>query len=173
VRISILPDHYIESVKYFLHIFVVITVLVPAGLVLTIDTLASEQGGRAEYMGGTVSSVKERSEGRIQTMDDIFLVFRSQKGSIRIPYEKINLLEYGQKVNRRLGMAIVISPMFLLSKQRKHFLTIGYADEEGRQQAMVFQIDKGDVRSVLASLEARTGRKVQYQDEEARKAGKG
>jgi hypothetical protein len=34
-------------------------------------------------------------------------------------------------------------------------------------------VDKGDIRSVLVSLEARTGRKVQYQDDEARKAGKG
>jgi hypothetical protein len=37
----------------------------------------------------------------------------------------------------------------------------------------VFRVDKGDIRSVLASLEARTGRRVEYQDQEARKAGKG
>ena len=63
--------------------------------------------------------------------------------------------------------------MFLLSKSRKHFLTIGYMDEEGKQQALVFRVDKGGIRSALVSLEARTGLKVQYQDEEARKAGKG
>jgi len=34
-------------------------------------------------------------------------------------------------------------------------------------------VEKGDVRVVLASLEARTGVKVTFQDEEARKAGKG
>jgi hypothetical protein len=159
--------------KYYLHVLVLTVALVPALLVLAVDILAGEQGGRAEYVGGTVAAVKERSEGRIQTTDDVFLLFRSRRGSIRVPYEKINLLEYGQKVDRRVGAAIVISPLFLLSKERKHFLTIGYADEQGRQQALVFQVDKGDVRSVLASLEARTGRKVQYQDEEARKAGKG
>jgi len=38
---------------------------------------------------------------------------------------------------------------------------------------MVFQVDKDDVRAVLAALEARTGRRVEYQDEEARKAGRG
>jgi hypothetical protein len=70
-------------------------------------------------------------------------------------------------------MAVIVSPMFLLSKKRSHFLTLGYTDEEGRQQAMVFRVDKNDIRSVLVSLEARTGRKVQFQDEEARKAGKG
>ena len=82
-------------------------------------------------------------------------------------------MEYGQQVSRRIALAIVISPLILLSKSRKHFLTVGYTDDAGRQQALVFRIDKGDIRATLVSLEARTGLKVQYQDEEARKAGKG
>jgi hypothetical protein len=159
--------------KFIVHFVAAVMVLLPACLVLTIETLAGEMGGRAEYVGGTVKTLRERSEGRIQTTDAVFLLFRTRKGTMRVPYERINLLEYGQKVDRRVGLAIVISPMFLLSKERKHFLTIGYADEGGRQQALVFQVDKDDVRSVLVSLEARTGRKIQFQDEEARKAGKG
>jgi hypothetical protein len=63
--------------------------------------------------------------------------------------------------------------MFMLAKTRKHFLTIGYTDEEGRQQAIVLRVDKNDIRSTLVSLEARTGLKIHYQDEEARKAGRG
>ncbi len=42
--------------------------------------------------------------------------------------------------------------------------------EDGKQQAMVFRVDKNSIRSTLAGLEARTGLKVQYQDEQARKA---
>ncbi len=37
----------------------------------------------------------------------------------------------------------------------------------------MFQVDKGAVRQVLVSLEAKTGRKIEFQDEDARKAGKG
>ena len=48
-----------------------------------------------------------------------------------------------------------------------------FPDADNRQQAMVFRIDKNKVRSVLVSLEARTGLRVLYQDDEARKAGKG
>lgn len=88
-------------------------------------------------------------------------------------YRSINLLEYGQTVGRRLDLAIIISPAFLLVKKRKHFLTVGYTDDEGKQQALVFRVDKNDIRATLASLEARTGQRVQYQDEEARKAGRG
>jgi hypothetical protein len=134
--------------------------------------LSAEDGGRAEYIGGT-APIQKKASGTLQTTDDQLFRFRSKKKTIEVPYERINLLEYGQKVDRRYGLAIVVSPMFLLSKARRHFLTVGYTDEQGSQQALIFRVDKGDIRSVLVGLEARTGRKVQYQDDEARKAGKG
>jgi hypothetical protein len=90
-----------------------------------------------------------------------------------VPWDSINLLEYGQKVGRRLAMAVLISPMLALSKSRKHFLTIGFTDEAGSQQALVFRVDKNDIRSLLVSLEAKADMEVDYQDEAARKAGKG
>ena len=93
--------------------------------------------------------------------------------AIKVPYERINLLEYGQQSGRRYVLALAISPLLLLSKSRKHFLTVSYQDADGRQQAMVFQVDKGSVRGLLAALEARTGLKVDYQDGEARKSGGG
>ena len=67
--------------------------------------------------------------------------------------------------------AVFVSPVFLMAKSRKHFVTIEYTDNEEKQQALVFRVDKGDIRALLASLEARTGRRVEYQDNEARKGG--
>ena len=128
---------------------------------------------RAEYVGGTASTLATGNTGSIDASDQRYLAFYTKRGQVRVSYDRVNLLEYGQKVDRRLLAAAVISPMFLLSKSRKHFLTIGYMDEDGRQQALVFRVDKGSIRSALVSLEARTGLKIQYQDEEARKAGKG
>jgi hypothetical protein len=61
----------------------------------------------------------------------------------------------------------------MLAKKREHFLTVGFQDDDGQQQAMVFRVDKNDIRLTLVALEARTGQQVQYQDEEARIAGKG
>jgi hypothetical protein len=128
---------------------------------------------RAEYVGGTASTLASGNTGSIEVSDQRYLAFYTKRGQVRVAYDRVNLLEYGQKVDRRLLAAVVISPMFLLSKSRKHFLTIGYMDEDGKQQALVFRVDKGSIRSALVSLEARTGLTVQYQDEEARKAGKG
>jgi hypothetical protein len=109
----------------------------------------------------------------MHTTNAYSLLITTRKVSIGVPYKRINLIEYGQKVERRIAMAVVISPLFLLSKSRKHFLTVGFTAEDGQQHAMVFRVDKSKVRAVLASLEARTGLRIQYQDEEARKAGRG
>ncbi|MGH9630133.1 MAG: hypothetical protein ACRD7E_17590 [Bryobacteraceae bacterium] len=136
-------------------------------------SLGAEKGASAEYVGGTVASLEKHPNCKINITDEAFLRFLGRKTEVRVSYSQINLIEYGQKVDRRYAMAILVSPMFLLSKKRQHYLTIGYTDEEGDQQAAVFKVDKGQIRSVLVSLEARTGQKIQYQDGEARKAGKG
>ena len=130
-------------------------------------------GSRVEYIGGTLDQYKKHCDGNILTSDAREFRFQTKGSSVMVPYDKINLIEYGQKADRRYMAAVLISPVMLLSKSRKHFLTVGYTDEKGNQQAMVFRVDKNDIRTVLTSLEARTGRKVQFQDDEARKAGKG
>jgi len=131
------------------------------------------RGDHAEYVGGTRPDIPLHNNGVIQTTDETYFVFRSKQTEIKVPYERINLLEYGQKVDRRYISATVISPLFLLAKKREHFLTIGFQDDDGHQEAMIFRVDKHDIRAALVSLEARTGQQVQFQDEEARKAGKG
>jgi hypothetical protein len=135
--------------------------------------LAHGFGGHAEYVGGTITQIPPGCHGMVQAVDDQFFVFYSGKASWRVPYQKINLLEYGEKVDRRYIAAVLISPLFLLAKKREHFLTVGYADDEDRQQAMIFRVSKDDIRAMLVSLEARTGRKVEFQDDDARKSGKG
>ncbi len=132
---------------------------------------AADRGADAEYIGGTLQFAS--TQGIIDVTRPDHLTFRTKSFGVRIPYERVNLLEYGQQVDRRYAMAVIVSPLLLLSKKRKHFLTVGYQDDEGRQQAIVLRVDKAHIRPVLASLEARTGLRVQYQDAEARKAGKG
>ena len=134
--------------------------------------LAGDPGGRVHYVGGTIAALPGKTEGTIQMTDEEALQFRCREATIRIPYSQLNVLEYGQSVSRRYAAAL-ITPMLLLSKKRGHFLTLGFTDDHGRQQALIFEVPKGAIRTMLVSLEARTGRKVEYQDEEARRAGKG
>jgi hypothetical protein len=136
-------------------------------------TLAADAGGHAEYMGGTEPNIRVNSNGSLSALDNVFFVFSAHGVTVRVPYERINLIEYGQRVSNRVVEAILISPLFLMAKKREHYLTIGFEDNEGHQQALVFKVDKNDIRTVLVSLEARTGQRIQYQDDEARHGGKG
>jgi hypothetical protein len=134
---------------------------------------ASANGDRVLYVGGTVAGVPTKSDARLELSADDFLTLSVRQRVIQIPYKDVNNLEYGMRVSRRYMEAVIISPMFLLAKRRSHFLTIGYADSNGKQQALVLRVGKDEIRPLLVSLEARTGRSVEFQDEEARKAGKG
>jgi hypothetical protein len=134
---------------------------------------AGSNGSRVLYVGGTVAGISMKSGARIETGGEESLSLSSGSKVVEIPYREINTLEYGLRVNRRYMEAILISPIFLVAKKKTHFLTIGYTDGQGHQQAMVLQVKKDEIRPLLVSLEARTGRKVEFQDEEARKAGKG
>lgn len=134
--------------------------------------LAAQPGFRAEFVGGTLPEISAKSSARLDLTGSEELVFRGNKNEIRVPYAKVNSLEYGQNVSRRYAAAVLISPVLLLSKSRKHFVTLGYSDSDGNQQALIFRVDKRDIRSVLASMEARTGRRVEYQDDDARKGNR-
>ena len=141
-------------------------------VLLALSAPAAEPGVHAQFIGGTVPGVAAKSKTHLDLSGTEALILRGEKTELRIDYRKINTIEYGQNVSRRYAEAILISPVLLLAKSRKHFVTVGYQDEAGQQQALVLRVNKGDIRSVLASLEARTGRRVEYQDAEARKAGR-
>ena len=133
---------------------------------------AAHSGSRVEYLGGTRPDIPANRNGEIRVTDETYLVFLTKHTRVRIPYSRINMLEYGQKVNPRY-VAAVISPVFMLAKKREHFLTIGFQNDNGHEEAMIFRLNKDDVRLALVTLEARTGQEVRFQDEDARIAGKG
>lgn len=124
----------------------------------------------AKYVGGTISAVKENTEGKVSTTDERGLVFEYKGGKLTVPYAQVNSLEYGQKAGRRLGLAVAISPVFLLSKKRRHYLTVGFTDENKKQQAAVLELGKDVIRTTISTLEAKTGKKVEYEDDDARKS---
>jgi hypothetical protein len=148
-------------------------IVAAASIALSPLLQAGASGARVQYVGGTGTSFIAKSEYVVQLGGDEDLVFESKGANLHVPYANVNVLEYGQKAERRIAEAIVISPLMLLSKRRTYFLTIGYTDSEGHQQAAVFRVASGDIRILLVSLEAKTGRKVEYQDDEARRGGKG
>ena len=90
-------------------------------LLVCLGLNASAQS-HAEYIGGTEAAVIAGRSGSLDIGDDRYFAFYTKGEQVRVRYDRINLLEYGQKVDRRLMMAVIISPAFLLAKTRKHFL---------------------------------------------------
>jgi len=138
---------------------------------------AAVRGDKAVYRGGTVESLKQKTEGRLDLQNEKLLVFTTEKGvKWELPYNQVTIIEYGQKVGRRVGAsiatALLVSPVglfMLFSKKKKHFLSIGWKDEAEKEQGAVLELGKNTVRTTLKTLEARTGKKVEYESEEAKK----
>lgn len=144
-------------------------------------------GKKAAYIGGTATDftgAKKNVEGTLNLDNEKELRFDHKfvkgGGTYTIPYDKIIDIEYGHKTGRRVGAAVatalLISPvgLFLLfSKKRKHYVTIGYADAEGKEQVAVFELGKDIVRTTLPILEARSGKQIEYQEKSGKdKTGK-
>jgi len=131
--------------------------------------VAAVRGKEVMYVGGTISTVPEATEGMLDTSDPKMIKFNSEKGSFEIPYEGVTSIEYGQKAGRRLGVAVVITVWALFSKKRKHFLTVGFKDANDQAQGVVIELPKGTPKSIITIIEARSGLKCEYESEEARK----
>jgi len=148
-------------------------------LVATVTLLAGIGSNKAVYVGGTMPGLAEKTEGRLDTTNDLQLTFAPDKvgmPAVSIPYASVAELEYGQKAGRRVGVAVMASPLALFSKKRNHYMTISYKDAGGKAQAGVFELGKDIVRTTLKIVESRSGKDLQYQDDEARKSiggGKG
>ena len=161
------------------------TVSVALALALTFGTTSAfAKSDSASYYGGTVAAFKDAKKeikGHLVTTDEKEMQFTYGKNQVvSFPYANFIDMEYGQKSGRRVGAAvattILLGPLGLLtlfSKKQDHFLTLGFTDEAGKEQVAVFKLNKGMVRTVLPILEARSGKKVEYQSKGAEKKATG
>lgn len=152
--------------------------LVALALVLAIPLPAQAvDKKKAMYVGGTVTVMAQKAEGTFDLQNPDKLIFlvedspiKEQKGKVyELPWKQIQSVEYGQKAGHRIKTAIFLSPIALLSKKRRHYVTLNYKDKKGNGQAVVFEVGKELTRETLAVVKARTGKDVQPTDEEARK----
>jgi hypothetical protein len=147
--------------------FLPTAVVLIAALALSLVVEAVDKD-KVLYVGGTLSGIQEKAEGRLQTTSDEVMSFEAgNKGTVTIPYAAVSSLEYGQKAGRRVAVGILVSPLALFSKKRNHYLTITYSDTAGKEQAGVFELGKDLVRTTLKILEVRTGKEIEFQDVDA------
>ena len=167
--------------RKFIAMLLIAVILAPSVLLAKVDSK------KAAYFGGSLgmfAGAKEPVQGTLDTVNPEMLILTTEKPflgqQLKIPYARIEDLEYGQKAGRRVGAAVgytvLLGPLGLLtlfSKKRNHFLTIAYKDENGADQVAVLELGKDIVRTTLPIVETRSGKKIEYQDDEAKhSAGK-
>jgi hypothetical protein len=125
----------------------------------------------AEYMQATAAGQKKAApavKGSLcfdtekKTVD-----FLDQNGAaaFSIRYGAIRTILYEKTSKPRYAEAILISPLFIFSHSKNHFLTIQYADDSGAGQFVIVHLDKKNVREAVAVAEAQTGKKVEQVEE--------
>jgi hypothetical protein len=155
-----------------------ISTLLLSILVLEIPANAGIGSKKAMYVGGT-APLTQNVEGTFKADDEKQSVFAYKGGQLAIPHDKVKVLSYGQHAGRRVGATIALGVTtlgigalpVLFSKKRRHYMTVEYVDVNGKDQAAIFELGKDVTRTTLKTMEVRTGKKVEYEDEEARKAG--
>ena len=109
---------------------------------------------KAKYVGGTMP-LRDEVEGALSASDRSHLYFYVEKGA-----------DY-----KLTTLGIGALPV-LFSKKRRHYLTIQFKDAESKEGgAAIFELGKDVIRTMLATLAARTGKTIEYEDDEARKSG--
>jgi hypothetical protein len=134
--------------------------------------LATAIGFRGEMFSQEVSFQKSKQsfqEGEKSKQRDVTLLFlddhmvvRERKGAATyatIPNDAVTEITYELSKNARITEAILISPLFLLSSSKKHWLTIKYQDQ-GKIDFVLLELDKKEYQQVIATVEARTGKVV-------------
>jgi hypothetical protein len=140
-------------------------------LALTGQMYASEQFAKVEYLPPKVEGQKHGADpikGHvIFDKEKKSVEFHNEKGQqiVSIPYDKIKSILYERTSRPRYAEAILISPFFLFSKTKKHFLTFQYTDVKGEGKFMMLHLDKSVATDVVNTTEADTGQKVTREEE--------
>ncbi len=142
----------------------------------------SEPGIPVRYVGGTLNGCALKSSGRLYLPGPQWFLFRCGAGEVKVEYETVTSMRYGQTLHRRFGTAAataVVPPLWpvtaavMLVRSHKHFITIEYAEAGGAKQALIVRVEKENIRTVLTDLEALSKRRFEYQDKNAAKTDEG
>lgn len=145
-----------------------IAILLACLFTLQMSAFAGVTNDDTAYVGGT-EKIDEGAEGSACAENEKEFVFEYKDGQLIIPFDQVTDLEYGQQAGHRVGLSIAM-PLAVLAKKRRHFLTISWKDEKAQEHSAVFELGKSIVKSTIETLEVKTKKKVDFQDDDARKS---
>ena len=93
------------------------------------------------------------------------LRFQSKKMTVDIPAASITKIVYERASKPRYAAGLLLAWPLLFTKSKKHYLTVQYADAAGQGKFEIVRLDKDNVTTALAALEADTGIRIQRTEE--------
>lgn len=127
--------------------------------------------GKAEFLQATSNGQKKAGTSVKGTLwfdsatKNVAFLQESGTPALSIKYDSIKNITYEKASKPRMAEAVLISPLFLLSNSKKHYLTFQYTDETGESKYAIVHLDKKNAREAVACAEAQTGKKVEQIDE--------
>ncbi len=95
----------------------------------------------------------------------IRFVDKKDREYFSIPSDAVTGVFYSRVAGRRIGAAIVLSPLLLFSKGKKHYLTLSFDDGDQLVGAIEFKLHKSNYRGVLRAAEAVSGVDLEFDQE--------
>jgi hypothetical protein len=77
-----------------------------------------------------------------------------------IPIASIDKITYEKSAHTRWKTGILLSPFALMSKGKKHWLTIQYKKND-KEDFVMLRMDKSNYQMIIATMEAKTGKSVE------------
>ena len=112
-------------------------------------------------------AAQEGNKGLL-VIDSKLIHFTKRNGRTKyftIPTGAITEVFYSRVSGRRIGAAILVSPLLLFTKGRKHYMTLSFNDGKELVGAVEFKLHKGNYRAVLRTVEEITGLTMGYDQE--------
>jgi hypothetical protein len=125
----------------------------------------------AAYFEGTVKEMPEKKAGKLSLSGDDSLEFTWDKGSWKVPLGQVKTVYLALSRHSVLGEVFGLTGAAIgATKKRKLLLSLILTDGTGKSRRCVFYLPQAVTRDFLEAVEKKSGRKVVYESEEARKA---
>jgi hypothetical protein len=131
------------------------------------ESIAAERFACAEYFAATAAGQKKAEPGVKGTLvfdpNSKKVEFLNPKGApaFSINYDAIHAMQYERTGQPRYVAAVLISPVFLLTRSNKHYLTIDYTDQSGEAHSVIVRLNKKNARAAIATARAQTSKSVE------------
>jgi hypothetical protein len=135
------------------------------------ESFAAERFACAEYFAATPAGQKKAQAGVKGTL--IFdenskkVEFLNPKGApaFSINYDAVHAMQHEKTSQPRYVAAVAISPAFLLTRSKKHYLTIEYNDPAGEAHSVIVRLNKKHARAAVATATAQTSKSMEQIEE--------